>query len=186
MNLGHLGHPLLQGAREGGDCIFLRPAEVNLLRVCKQCLPVSDGVRLPCVIVQSLVSYQVWSTWLFSYPLSLVPLGLFAGSWQTADARQRGRIAGDVLLASTPTASSGSSLLPCAPRVTQMRDASAASGGSGGTATAVLCVRLAALNCRNVCRGKPNSAFFREAVGSTRSRWAPICKIAQVRGMLWV
>lgn len=96
MNLGQLGQPLLQGAQKGGDCIYLRAAEVNPLHVCRRCLPVSDGVHLPWVIVQSLVSYQ--STWLFSYPLSLVSCLIFwllaeygcPAAWQDSGGRAVG------------------------------------------------------------------------------------------------
>lgn len=62
MNVGQLGHPFIQGAQEGGDCILLRPVELSLLRVCRQCLSLSDGVHLPWLIVQSCVSNQVQST----------------------------------------------------------------------------------------------------------------------------
>lgn len=58
MNLGQLGHPLLHRTREGGECIFLRPVEMNLLHVSKQCLPVSADVRLPWLIVQRNISYR--------------------------------------------------------------------------------------------------------------------------------
>lgn len=62
-------------------------------------------------------------------------MSLLSGFWQSADAQQRGRVAGDVLLASAPTASwsvraESSSSLPCSLHVAQIHEASAASGDS--------------------------------------------------------
>lgn len=131
----------------------------------------SDGTYLPWLINQSHVSYQVQSTWLFSCPLSLVLCLYFVDS---GGVQMPSSVSGDVLLASTPTASSsvqamGSFSLPCLLHVTHMHDASVASGDSRGTMAAVVCSCSTVLRCCDVCRGKPKCACFWEVRGGTRS-----------------
>lgn len=82
MNLGQSGQPLLGGPWAGGGC-FLGAVEVNLLNVCRQDFPVSDGAHLPQLIVWRHISFRVQCLCLYSSPLSLVVCCFLAsgGTW---------------------------------------------------------------------------------------------------------